>query len=117
MPATSGPATVPINFLRVFARSLRDLCSINFDIVVGFSVGWFSHMVLTPFSGKSFCIVPSLVPPLVESLREDVLDSMDSHCHVRRRQARDLSNRCGVHLFEIRNNDLAIERFEPQNQL
>src|ERR1039457_5542258 len=116
MPATSGPATVPINFLRVFARSRRDLCSINFDIIVGFSVGWFSHIALTPFSGESFCIVPSLLPMLVESLREDVLDSMNSHCHVRGRQARDLSSRCRIHIFEIRTNDLAIGRFEPLNQ-
>src|SRR5580692_8971690 len=115
MPAASGPATVPINFLRVLARSVRDLCSINFDIMVGFSVGWFSHIVLTPFSGESFCIVPSLVPPLVESLREDVLDSMDSHGHVRGRQARDLCSRCRIHLFEIRNDDLAIKWFEPLN--
>src|ERR1700721_1081136 len=117
MPAASGAVTVPISPLRVFVRSARDFCAINFDIIVGFSVGWFSHIVFTLFSGESFCMVSSLVQRLVKLLCEDVLDSMNSHGHVRGRQARELPSRCRIHLFEIRNNDLAIKRFEPLNQL
>src|ERR1700722_11627913 len=117
MPAASGAVTVPITPLRVLVRSSRDFCSINFDIIMGFSVGWFSHIVFTLFSGESFCMVSSLLQRLVELLGEDVLDAMNSHGHVRGRQARDLPNRCRIHLFEIRNNDLAIERLEPLNQL
>jgi hypothetical protein len=60
--------------------------------------------------------VPAIVPSFVEPLREDVLDSMNPHCNIRRRQTRDLANGCRIHVFEIRDDDLAIERFEPLNQ-
>ena len=41
---------------------------------------------------------------------------MNPHGHIPGRQARDLANGCRVHVFEIRDDDLAIERLEPLNQ-
>jgi hypothetical protein len=41
---------------------------------------------------------------------------VDPHRHVRGRQARDLSDGHRVHVFEIRDDDLAIQRLELLNQ-
>ena len=90
MPAASGPIRVLISLLRVLVRRSRDLCRISFNVTVGFSVGWFSHM----FSGYSRAIILHRFLPrarFVELLRKDVLDPMNSHGHIRGRQTRDFA--------------------------
>ncbi len=52
----------------------------------------------------------------MEPLRKQVLDSMNPHGNICGRQTRDLANGCRIHVFEVRNDDLAIERLEPLNQ-
>lgn len=47
---------------------------------------------------------------------ENVLDPVYLHGHVPRRQTRDFADGHRVHVFEIRDDDLAIERFELLDQ-
>jgi hypothetical protein len=66
--------------------------------------------------GKSPRIRPSPVSFSVKLLREDDLDSVNPHRNIRGRQARNLTSRCGIQVFKIRDDDLAIEWLEPLNQ-
>jgi hypothetical protein len=52
----------------------------------------------------------------MKPLRQDVLDPVDFHSHVSRRQPGYFSDRHRVHILEIRNDDLTIEWFELLNQ-
>jgi len=88
----------------------------TFDVIVRVSVGWLSQIFFGPSPGKSSRIVLSLVPSFVKPPGEDVFDPMNSHGNIRRRQTRDLADRCRIHVVEIRDDDLAIERFETLNQ-
>ena len=55
-------------------------------------------------------------PPFVKLSRQNVLNPMNSHRHVRRRKSGDLRDRSRVHIFEIRDYDLAIQWFESLDQ-
>jgi hypothetical protein len=52
----------------------------------------------------------------VKSPRQHVLDAMYPHRHVGRREAGNLPDGLGIQVFEIRNDDLAIERLQLLNQ-
>ena len=52
----------------------------------------------------------------VKPPRQDVLDPVYPHGHVCRRQPRDFSDGRRVHIFEIGDDDLAVERLESLNQ-
>lgn len=41
-----------------------------------------------------------------------MLDAMDSHGYRRWREARNFANRGGIHVFEIRDDHLPVERLE-----
>jgi len=56
-----------------------------------------------------------MVASFVKPPRQDVLDPVYPHRHISRRQPRDFSDRHGVHILEIRDDDLAVERFELLN--
>jgi len=48
--------------------------------------------------------------------RQDVFDPVNPHGHIRGRQPRDFSDGNSVHGFEIRDDDLPVERLELLNQ-
>src|SRR2546423_141385 len=109
---TSGPAMLFISSRRVFARSSCVLCRIFSNVIADGSVGWFCHIVQGSCPEESFRMAASSVKPP----RQDLLDPVYLHRHISGREPRDFSDRFGVHILEIRDDDLAVERFELLNQ-
>lgn len=58
----------------------------------------------------------SLITDILKPPSEDVLDPMYPHGHIRGRQPRDFSDGHRVHIFQIGNDDLTVERLELLNQ-
>lgn len=48
--------------------------------------------------------------------RQNLLDAANLHGYVCGGKASDLSDRCGVGVFEVEEDDLPVERFKPLNQ-
>src|ERR1700733_3299703 len=111
-PTTSGPAHLRHNCPRVFVRRSRTFMRIIFNVTVDVSFGWFCQIFLGSFWEESFCMPASFMKPS----REDVLDPVYPHRHVRGGQPRNFSECSRVHVFEIRDDDLSVERFELLNQ-
>jgi len=99
------------SFWRVFACSSCVFCRILSNVITDGSVGWFCQIVLGSFSEESSRMAASFPKPP----RQDVLDPVYPHGHISRRQACDFSNRRRVHVFEIGDDDLAVERLELLN--
>jgi hypothetical protein len=60
--------------------------------------------------------VSSVVTYFVKPSGQDVLDPVYPHGYVRWRKAGDFCNRHCIHVFQIRDDHLAVERFELSNQ-
>src|SRR5262245_42433940 len=110
--AASGPASTPSRFLRVRACSCRSFDCISFDVIMDVSVVWLCQ---TAFMSSPVCL-SGIGFPFVKPFRQDVLDSVNPNCHVSWRQPGNLANGCRFHVFEVADDDLSIERFEPLNQ-
>jgi len=63
------------------------------------------------FSGLSFFELsfPKPAP-------QNIFDPVDFHRDIRRRKSGDFADRAGVHLFEIANDDLPVDRLQPLDQ-
>lgn len=52
----------------------------------------------------------------MKTLAEDSLDAVDFRCDIARREAGDIANRGGVLTFQVKQNDLSIERSQRAYQ-
>src|SRR5579872_976631 len=112
-PVLSGPAKVPSRSRSVFACSSSALRRIIFSSVAAeIPLGWLCQILLGSFPEGSFAMIVSFVKPA----RQDVLDPVHPHGNRRGREASDFSDSGGVHVFEIGNDHLPIERLELLNQ-
>ena len=57
-----------------------------------------------------------MVASFLKLSRQNILDAVNFHGYVPRRQACDFSDGCSVHLFEVEDDDLPVEGFESLNQ-
>src|ERR1700728_3096428 len=88
-PTASGPAQIPHQFRRVFVWRSCTFMRIIFNVTVDLSFGWSCQIFLGWLWGKSSRMAASFMKPS----REDVLDPVYPHGHIRGREARNFSDR------------------------
>src|ERR1035437_2168263 len=86
------------------------ICSI---VTASFSSGWSLQMAPGSFARVS----SDMAFFLAKTAGKDILDSVNFHSDIRRRKSRDLCDGGGVHVLQMRNHDLPVQRFELPDEL
>src|SRR5947209_1114525 len=108
---TKGIITFASSWRRVLACSSRTFPRIISSVIGDGSVGWFCQIALGSSPENSFRMATSVMEPP----RQDGLDPVNPHSHIPCRQPCDFPDGRRVYSFQIRDDDLAVQRLELLN--